>query len=133
MNPVLRLAGRCAALAVVGAALALAGASAGQVSKSSAIRVSAAANPQGSPTLASDGTNYLVVWGDERTGKSSDVYGARVDRTGTVLDRRGIAISTATRGQWPSDVAFGMWSSTQIVLSVSCTRQRGPSIAACGF
>ena len=30
-------------------------------------------------------------------------------------------------------VAVGMCSSAQIVLSFSCTRQRGPSIAACGF
>jgi hypothetical protein len=107
MDSAFRRVGRCAALAAVGAALALAGASAGQVSKSSAIRVSAAANRQGSPSLASDGRNYLVVWGDERTGKSSDVYGARVDRAGTVLDRRGIAISAATRGQGDPSVAFG--------------------------
>jgi hypothetical protein len=107
MNPAFRRVGRCAALAVVAAALALAGASVGQVSKSTAIRVSAAANRQGSPSLASDGRNYLVVWDDMRSGKSSDVYGARVDRAGTVLDRRGIPISTATRGQSPSGVAFG--------------------------
>ena len=56
------------------------------------------------PSVAFDGTNYLVVWQDDRDGW--DIYGARVDQAGQVLDPDGIAISTATGYQWASAIAF---------------------------
>jgi hypothetical protein len=57
------------------------------------------------PALDYDGTNYLIVWQDYRSGEP-DIYGARVTPTGTVLDGAGIAISTAPGGQIQPSLAF---------------------------
>jgi hypothetical protein len=57
------------------------------------------------PRQAFDGTNYLVVWMDQRSG-DWDIYGARVTPAGAVLDPGGIAISTAALGQDSPVVAF---------------------------
>jgi len=51
------------------------------------------------PAVAFDGQNYLVVWGDYRNTVDADVYGARVDTAGTVLDAGGIAICTEAGNQ----------------------------------
>jgi hypothetical protein len=50
----------------------------------------------GRPAIAADGSNFLVVWRDQRNAGSSllDVYGARVAHDGTVVDPGGIPIST---------------------------------------
>jgi hypothetical protein len=59
------------------------------------------------PAVAFDGSNYLVVWTDERSAVNEpDIYATRVAADGTVLDMAGIAISTAPRGQWYPEVAF---------------------------
>jgi phosphoribosylformylglycinamidine (FGAM) synthase PurS component len=57
--------------------------------------------------LASDGTNHLVVWSDGRAGGSNDIYGVRVGPQGDLLDRDGIAVSTASGVQERAAVAFG--------------------------
>src|SRR5262245_31081739 len=58
--------------------------------------------------VASDGSNFLVLWEDERTPPTSqsDIYAARVDSGGNVLDPDGIAVSTAAGGQAQPSVAF---------------------------
>ncbi len=61
---------------------------------------------QMSPRVAFDGTNYLVVWYDSRSGVSYDIYGSRVAQDGTVLNSAGIAISTADDYQSFPDVSF---------------------------
>jgi hypothetical protein len=59
------------------------------------------------PAIAFDGTNYLVVWQDYRSGTDYDVYACRVRSDGCILDPGGIAISTATDFQGYPSVAFG--------------------------
>jgi hypothetical protein len=76
---------------------------AGAVLEPSGIAVS---NHGGDPAVASDGTNYLVVWPDSRSGTSSDIYGARVSAAGAVLDGSGIAVSTADNYQMDPAVTY---------------------------
>ncbi|ATB31292.1 PKD domain-containing protein [Melittangium boletus] len=56
--------------------------------------ISRAPNAQENPAIAFDGTNYLVVWNDLRRTDGSDIYGARVSKTGTVLDPAGLPLAT---------------------------------------
>jgi len=70
------------------------------------IAISTAIDSQRLPTVAFDGTNYLVVWQDRRNGSEYDIYGTRVSPSGTVFDPAGTAISTATGNQCAPSVAF---------------------------
>jgi hypothetical protein len=79
---------------------------AGRVLDSSGIPISAAAGNQYYPAVSFDGTDYLVVWQDTRSNDTSDIYAARVSRTGAVLDPNGIPISTAARYQEYPAVSF---------------------------
>nr|MDQ3036510.1 hypothetical protein [Myxococcota bacterium] len=59
------------------------------------IAIGSAAGFQGAPAVASDGTDFLVVWEDQRSGGTTpaDVYGARVSgSTGMSLDGTGLPI-----------------------------------------
>jgi hypothetical protein len=49
--------------------------------------------------VAFNGTQYLVVWRDERQPASGDVFGARVTTSGVVLDPNGISISSIPNNQ----------------------------------
>jgi len=79
---------------------------AGVVLDTGGIAISTAAGAQRMPAVAFDGTNYLVVWQDYRSGSSFDIYGARLTQVGVVLDAGGIAISTAVNQQMEPAVAF---------------------------
>ncbi len=57
------------------------------------------------PDVTFDGENYFIVWADQQ-GSYYDVYGARVDTSGVVLDTNAILISNAYRNQMWSQVAF---------------------------
>lgn len=50
------------------------------------------------PAVASNGTDFLVAWADERHSEGPSVYAARVDANGTVLDPLGILLTTAHEG-----------------------------------
>jgi hypothetical protein len=78
---------------------------AGVVLDRAGIPISTARSYQGTPSVAFDGSNFLVVWDDSRTG-TMDIYGTRVSRTGAVLNRRGFTISKARNEQTDPSVAF---------------------------
>jgi hypothetical protein len=78
---------------------------AGTVLDPDGIPVSTATGEQGLPAVAFDGENYLVAWEDGRN-PNSDVYGARVTPTGTVLDPAGVAISSTAGAQWAPKLSF---------------------------
>jgi hypothetical protein len=78
---------------------------AGKLLDPTAIVIAAAETDQLSPALAFDGTNYLVVWGEE-TSMDLDIRGARVTPAGVVLDPAGIGISGGWYEQLTPAVAF---------------------------
>src|SRR5512144_1080434 len=59
---------------------------AGTVVDAAPIVVSAATGDQVLPSVAFDGTNYLVVWQDHRDPGDKSIRAARVSPAGTVLD-----------------------------------------------
>ena len=61
--------------------------------------------PGRQPSVAFDGSNFLVVWQDWRDGDSS-IYGTRVTPAGTVLDPSGFLVSQAAGSQGLPAVAF---------------------------
>jgi hypothetical protein len=64
------------------------------------------ANTESTPKVTFDGNRYFVAWADKRAGSGTrDIYGARIDKDGTVLDPTGIAICTDSADQW--NVAVG--------------------------
>ena len=52
------------------------------------------------------GTDFLVVWEDDRRDPAGDIYGARVTPEGSVLDPDGLVISEAANDQFLPAVAF---------------------------
>lgn len=69
--------------------------------------VYAATNDDQYQTVVSfGGTNYLVVWADERYQNSLDVYGVRVTPAGTILDTSGIPIAVAKNDQYQPAMAW---------------------------
>ena len=93
----------------------------GSVLDATGILISTAANTQLSPAVAWNGTDFLVVWSDRRSGTpaQADIYGSRVSATGTVLDTTGIAISTAANFQGTPTVA---WNGTDYLVVWEDTR-----------
>jgi hypothetical protein len=60
----------------------------------SAIAISTAATSQHAPSVAFDGTNWLVAWQDNRNGGERECFCTRVSQSGTVLDPAGIRIGS---------------------------------------
>lgn len=88
---------------IYGARVSLAGA----VLDPAGIALCTLANAQADAAVAWDGTNYLVVWEDYRSGTTYDIYGARVSTAGAVLDAAGIAVSAAANSQVYPAIAWG--------------------------
>src|SRR5262249_59032911 len=64
--------------------------------------VNALVGDQVEPSVAFDGTNWLVVWSN-----GADLLGARVTQSGAVLDAVGVPLCTASGAQRRPRVAFG--------------------------
>ena len=65
-----------------------------------------AAGDQSFPVArANSSGQWLVAWQDARGGSSTDIYGSRVSKTGTISDPSGIKISAAVRDQRRPTVA----------------------------
>jgi hypothetical protein len=77
----------------------------GVVLDTSGIDISTIAPGYATPTVDFDGSNYFVTWWTNRSG-TYDIYGARVNQNGVVLDPNGIAICTATNSQQFPSVTF---------------------------
>lgn len=97
------------------------------------------------PSVASIGTDYLVVWEDwrespdDQSWPNSDIYGTRVTAAGVVQDPDNIAISTvAGNQQWPAVSTNGSdylvaWSDLRppsTALDVYCTRVSADGVVA---
>ncbi|RJS15939.1 hypothetical protein DRW03_31730 [Corallococcus sp. H22C18031201] len=61
--------------------------------------IGAAPGAQRNPKVTWTGRRFLVVWEDQRHGSDWDIYGARVERQGQVVDPEGIAIATGPEDQ----------------------------------
>ncbi len=68
--------------------------------------VSDAAFDQLAPSVAFDGSQYVVAWRDDR-GTNADIFTARMQEDGTVSDPAGVAVATAADQQIAPDVASG--------------------------
>ncbi len=77
----------------------------GQVLDTQNIVISGKAGDESFPAVAFDGTNWLVVWSDSRSGVA-DIWGARVNQNGEVIDSAGFLISGATNTQTIPSVEF---------------------------
>lgn len=60
---------------------------------------------EAAPAIAFDGTNYLVVWEDNRAA-DQEIWGTRVAPNGSLLDGRGFRIVPASRNPLHPAVAF---------------------------
>jgi hypothetical protein len=82
----------------------------GTVLEPSGIPISTMQWDQSYAELATGGTACLAVWQDHRLGDTNndppDIYGARVNFSGTVLDPNGICLSTASNQQYRPSCAF---------------------------
>lgn len=67
--------------------------------------VSTATFAQASPAVTASAGNFFAVWNDSRGGVDRDIFGARVNASGTVLDPAGLPITTATGDQLVPDIA----------------------------
>ena len=78
----------------------------GAVVDTAGIAISAAVNVQRRPAVSYDNANFLAVWEDRRNGSEYDIYGARVDQSGIVLDSAGIPISMYYDDQVSPSLSF---------------------------
>jgi MYXO-CTERM domain-containing protein len=103
---------------------------AGAVLDSAFVGISTDSNDQTSPALAFDGTNYLVAWSDFRNNSTSDVYGARVSRSGVLLDANGVQLAGGSESQTDAALAFDgtnyllVWSDYQVYPSANLYARR---------
>jgi len=92
--------------------------------------ISTDSSDQASPAIAFDGTNYLVAWSDYRNNSTADVYGARVSKTGSVLDVSGLQLAGGPESQTDAALAYDgtnyllVWSDYQTFPSSNLSARR---------
>jgi hypothetical protein len=92
----------------------------GAVRDSQGLPISTVTGNQESPSVAFDGSNHLVVWHDYRNGTVSDIYGARVDTSGVIVDTTGFPISRGPSYEYNPALVFGdswylvTWEDTRV-------------------
>ena len=79
----------------------------GRVIDTAGFPVSLALGPQQNPVAASDGDGFLVVWEDQRSGVRWNIYAARLDSNGHVLDTAGILLRSLNGDKHSPAVAYG--------------------------
>ena len=112
----------------------------GTILDSAGFPISAAANAQWSPSVAYLDSTYLVVWYDRRRDGSGDIYGARVTRSGVVLDPDGIRICGVQGAQEFPVVAAGdtcwfvAWQDSRTVWDIrgACVSRSGTVLTPAG-
>ncbi|MGB9669262.1 MAG: hypothetical protein ACPL0B_02640, partial [Anaerolineales bacterium] len=78
----------------------------GVVLDSSGIQISVGSvSPYNPPSIAFDGSKYFVCWVDGRNG-NYDIYGARIQSDGVLIDTNGIAISINPSTQYSPSCTF---------------------------
>ncbi len=68
--------------------------------------VDTSAGDQLYPTIATDGDNFLVVWEDRSDGNDYNIFGARINNNGEVIDDPPIVISDADNHQQTPSITF---------------------------
>ena len=72
--------------------------------------------PQVGPAIASSGDEALAVWLDVRTGAFGEVWGARIDANGEVIDPRGFPIGERGQALARSDLAVAWADGVYLVV-----------------
>ncbi|MFC2093451.1 T9SS type A sorting domain-containing protein [Bacteroidota bacterium] len=80
--------------------------SSGIVIDTSAIEIAVGFENESSPSIAFDGTNYLVVYEKGNDEFYDDIYGVRISTSGIILDPNAIPISTAPNEQRNPEVIY---------------------------
>ena len=80
---------------------------AGKVLQTKGFAVSDAAGLQDTPAVGGGAAGFFVAWADHRDKLEANIYGARVDPAGKVLDKTGTLLSSAANHQSAPDVAHG--------------------------
>jgi hypothetical protein len=99
---------------------------AGAVLDAPPLTISSAPDSQWAPTVASDGTDWLVLWADGRNG-TGDLYGTRVSAAGAVLDPAGTPLVIAPGYQQKPSL---FWSGTAYLAAWSDGRLGGTALRA---
>ncbi|KPJ58903.1 MAG: hypothetical protein AMJ46_13320 [Latescibacteria bacterium DG_63] len=101
----------------------------GVVEDTAGIPITAQPYNEAGPAVASDGTDYFVVWQDGRSG-AWDIYGKRVASDGSVIDTSGVAISTEVNNQESLAIAYDganyvvVWHDRRIATDCNITGAR---------
>jgi hypothetical protein len=71
----------------------------GGVRDAAGVPISKRPGTQAWPAVSANGDQFIVVWNDDRSATSVDIYGTLVDDSATVTVIDGFAVSTAARDQ----------------------------------